>query len=348
MCDPISATAATVAASSIPSWVVPAAAAAVSAAAGLGGAVMSSQAQASAANAIRSQNLATQQAQQDAFIQRMGASNRQTDAQSAVMQQTMADRAAATNIMRQGQQSALQRQQDILDAENKQAEALRGQGDTQAQQLLAQTNQTQLAASQTGAQNQAAMLLGQVAPQGPQPTDPRGTEGDTATQGAVSRRLAEAATNIRTYGSKVAAVNAYSQPTQDVNLAITGNQTGIMPAIAAEKLLAAGSGTRLLPSQVAYRNAGDLGAAMDTLISSRGQSGLDTAALSYGNQTGLANLTQSDATTLAANTANQAKADAAAREATGGIISGLGNLGLYGTGYYFGGPSFLKPQTAPA
>lgn len=328
MCDPVTA-----------------AIAGVSAAVSLGGAVMQSQAQSKAANAIAAQNYQTTQAQNQAFIQRTGAASRQTDAQSAVMQQTMADRAAATADMRTQQTAAQQRQHDILSAENTQAEALRGTGDAQAQALLDATNQQKLQQGQAGYADRANLLLDQSVPAGPTPSDPRGTEGDTATQGAISRRLAQAATNVRNYGSKVAALGAYNQPIQDINLAITGNQTGIMPAIAAEKLLRAGSATRLLPSQVAYRNAGDLGGAMDELLRSRGQSGLDTAALSYGNETGLANLQQSDITTLAANRAAQAKADAAAQESLGGIVSGVSKIGLYGAGFYGGGPSWLMPKT---
>jgi hypothetical protein len=307
-------------------------------------AVISAGAAALGASAIRDQNLATSQAQQQAFNQRLAASSAQTDAQTAAMQQTMADRQTATAQMRTAQSSAQQQQQSVLDAENQQADALRARGDAAAQQLLHQTNQPTLAADQTNAQDQGALLLGQVAPSGPQPSDPRGT-GDPATTAAVSRRLAEAATNVRTYGSKVAAVNAYSQPTFDVNQAISENKTGIMPATTAESLLRAGSATRLLPSQIAYRNAGDLGAAMDELIRSRGQGALDTASLSYGNATNIANLGQSDATTLAANKAAQIKQDALAQQSLGGIISGVGQLGLYGAGYLGGNPLKSTPTT---
>jgi len=319
-------------------------AAGVSAATAIGGSIMSSQAQSRAANAIQQQNIATQQAQNTAFGQRIGAANLQTEAQSAVMQQTMADRAAATADMRQAQSSAQQRQQDILNAENTQAEALRAAGDTQAQELLARTNAERLAQGQEDYASRANLLLDQSTPQGPQPSDPQGS-GDAATKSALTRRLAEAATNVRSYGSKVAALGAYNQPIQDINQAVAANQYGIMPAQSAEKLLRAGAATRLLPSQVAYRNAGDLGAAMDEILRSRGQSGLDTAALSYGNATSTANLAQSDATTIAANRAAQAKADAAYQQSLGGIVSGIGQLGLYGAGYYGSHPGFLNPKT---
>jgi hypothetical protein len=306
---------------------------------------MSSQAQSRAANAIAQQNQATTAAQNQAFTQRMAAANAQTAAQSAAMQQTMADRSTAATSMRTAQLNAQQSQQDILAAENKQAEALRGTGDQAAQTLLQQTTGPQLAQGQQNAAAQGALLLGQAAPQGPAPTDPQGT-GDTATQDAVKRRLAEAATNVRTYGSKVSALQSYSQPTADIGQAIAANQYGIMPAQAAESLLRSGSATRLLPSQVAYRNAGDLGQAMDQLIASRGQGALDTAGLSYGNAVSTANLAQSDADTIAANRAAQAKADAAYQQSLGGIVSSVGQLGLYGAGRYGTLPGFLKTDPA--
>ena len=365
MCEPVSATAASLAtasaaaevggvaagglaagagaaaAASLPAWVMPVAMG-LSAATSLGGAYMSSQAQSKAAQATQNANFATSQAQNQAFNERIAAAGRQTDAQTAVMQQTIADRNANTAQMRSAQSGAQQSQQDIINAENQQAQALRGTGDAQAKLLLGQTDADALAQSQADREAQAALLLDQsTAPAGPATSDP--TEGGTATKAALSRRLAEAATNVRTYGSKVAALGAYDQPIQDINLAVANNQTGIMPAVTADKLLRAGHGTRLLPSQVAYRNAGDLGSAMDAVLSSRGQSGMDSAALSYGNDTGLASLIQGNATTMAANKSSQAQADAKTQQAMGGVISGIGNLGLYGAGYYGGGPSWLTP-----
>lgn len=320
--------------------------AAASAVVSLGGAAYSANAQQKAASAISQQNQATTLAQNQAFTQRMAAANAQTEAQSAAMQQTLSDRAAAATQMRTAQMQAQQNEQDVLAAENKQAESLRQTGDTAAQTLLQQTNAPTLQASQAASAQQGALLLGQAAPQGPQPSDPQPTAGDTATQAAVQRRMAEAASNVRAYGSKVAAVTAYGQPLQDVSQAISANQTGIMPAQTAEQLLRSGNSTRLLPSQIAFRNAGDLGQAMDSLIASRGQGALDTAGLSYGNAVSTANLQQSDADTIAANRAAQAKADAAYQASIGGIISSVGQLGLYGAGRYGSTPGFLT--TTPA
>lgn len=315
--------------------------AAGSAAASIGGTLLSASAQSSAARATQAANLQTQQAQQQAFTERMNAALSQTAQQQQAASDTMQARNIAASQMRESQIAAQQRQQDILAAENQQADALRAKGDEQARLLLDQTNADQLAAAQQRARDQASLLLNQNAPvSGPQPSDPRGTGDDPATKSATARRMAEAASNIRTYGAKVSALTAAGQPITDIGLAIAANKYGIAPAQQAESLLRGGSDTRLQPAQVAFRNAGDLGSAMDALLSSKGQSALDAASLSYGNKVAGANLLQSDLTQLAENKRLQAQADAQFKQSIGGIISGVGQLGLYGAGA-LGGPSLF-------
>lgn len=310
---------------------------AAGAVASIGGTALSASAQAKTANAIQQQNLQTQQAQQQAFGMRLGAANAQTDAQRAAAEQTLADRNAAFSRMRDQQLQAQQSRQDVLAAENVQAEKLRAAGDEQAQQLLQQTNADKLAAAQDEARKQQATLLAASTPglttPGPEPSAPNEPE----SKRALARRLAEASSNVRDYGAKVADLQSYDEPVRSVGLAIAGNQAGIMPAEAADALLRSGSTTRLLPTQVAFRNAGDLGSAMDQLLVSKGQSAQDAASLLYGNKIAGANLLQGDLTQEAANKAAQAKADAQFQQQIGGIISGIGQLGLYGAGYNEGG-----------
>jgi hypothetical protein len=307
---------------------------------------MSNAAQSRAADAVAQQNYQTQLAQNQGFLSRMQATQAQTAAQSQVEQQAIADRSNAALAMRQQQSNAMNQQQQVINAENQQMEAIRQQGDVQGQTLAAATTADQLATAQAQSRAQAAAALASsgVMPQGPGPTDPGGT-GDPATNTAVARRLAEAATNIRDYGSKIGAVQAYQAPLTGVNTAIAAAKTGIMPAVTAQQLLASGNQTRLLPSQVAYTNAANTGQATDALLQAREQAGLGIAGLDYGNQSTLANLTQADTTTLAANRAAQEKVNATAQQQIAGIISGIGNLGLYGVGYKFGGPSFLNPYS---
>jgi hypothetical protein len=330
------------------------ASAAIGTGASLYGAAQSSNAQSKAADAIRQQNLATSQAQQQAFNQRMQAANAQTAGQTAAMEQSFQDQQAASRQTGQAQMAALKSTQDVLQTENTQADNLRQAGDTQAQLLLGQTNPAALAAAQKSQQDQATALLAQnmPAPAGPQATDPSGgtnaVGNDPANRAASARRTAEAATNIRDYGSKIATLSAYDAPTNAVNLAVSANKTGIMPAETADYLLRSGSGTRLLPSQVAYQAATGEGNTQLNLIGSRGQNALDAAGLSYGNAVDIANLGQSDATTLAANKAAQAKQDAAYQQSLGGIVSGVGNLGLYGAAMYGGLGKSLLPGQPPA
>ena len=319
-------------------------AAATSAAAGIGGTIMSAQAQSNAASAVARQNWLTTQAQNQAFYERNAAAQRQTSAQQAVQDQALSDRMIASTQTQQAEQAALKRQQDILAAETQQQQAQTQQGDVAAQDLLARTNAEQLQGSQDRAKAQMMALLtggGGDRPLGPQGTSPTD---DPATTGATARRLAEAATNIRNYGSKVAQTASYAQPMQDVGQAITGNQIGIMPTAIAAKLLHSGSDTRLLPATVQYLGAQQQGGTMQDVISSRQQAGLNLAGLEYGNSVAASNLRQQDIDTLAGNQAAQAQENAKAQQSLGQLVSGIGNLGLYATGYYFGGPDWLHPK----
>jgi hypothetical protein len=250
--------------------------------------------------------------------------------------------------MRDAQMKSLQDYQDTINAQNAQAERLRATGDAAAQQLLTQTNPEALDEAQAQRQQQAAALLNANLPPSPDATSPDAVGRDPVNQGALARRTAEAATNIRDYGSKIGALSAYDAPANAINLAVSANKTGIMPAETADYLLRSGSGTRLLPSQVAYQAATGEGNTQLNLIGSRGQNALDAAGLSYGNAVDIANLGQSDATTLAANKAAQAKQDAAYQQSLGGIVSGVGNLGLYGAAMYGGLGKSLLPGQPPA
>jgi hypothetical protein len=326
--------------------------AATSAAVGTGatlyGAQQSSAAQSRAAEAVRQQNVATTQAQNQAFLERMAATKAQSDAQFATGQRETQDRTTQAMATRAAQNAALDRQNQTVNAENQTADQLRAAADARAQELLQSTAAPGVFdKSQQGAQDQAAMLLAASqapGPTGPAATDPSGSGASTSVNDpvmktALARRMGIAAANIRQYGSDIARVASYGQPLHDTGQAVTENQTAIMPTQAAEKLLAGGSNIRLLPSQIAYRNATDYGGAVDQLIQQRAAGENQYAGLQYGNTTGSANLRQSDADTQAANAAAQAKADAQWQQQVAGLYSGIGQLGLYGAGRY--GPAIL-------
>ena len=317
-------------------------AAIASAVVSVAGTAMEASAQQKQSAAIGAQNQTLANAQNQAFEQRVQAGFQQTAAQQAAQQQTLSDRATASAQTGTQQMAALKNYSDTLNAENTQATNLRSTGDAAAQALLAQTSAANLAGAQTQQQQQAAALIagqpqgGQTGPQVSDPNGPNAVSNDPTQQAAAARGAAEAATNIRNYGAKVAAVNSYDAPVQNVGLAIAGNQAGIMPAQMADQLLRSGSNTLLLPTQTAYAGATAQGQTLDTLLQSQGQSALDAAGLSYGNATDIANLTQGDADTIAKNKLAQQTADIGGQAAIGAGISSLGNLGLRAYGQFGG------------
>ena len=339
MCEPISTTTALLGATAL---------------AGVGtslyGAASSAGAAQDAAAATARSNQQMRDAQNTAFQQRMAATGRQTDAQRASMTQTMADRNAAAALMRQEQSRAMDANKLNLEQENRLAEGYRREGDTKAQELLTDTDAQALAKMQAQReQDQNQLLTANMPTTGPGPGASDPTAGLTSsTREAIARRGAEAATNIRDYGSKIARAASYGAPMFGVGQEIAENKFGIMPATAADALLHSGAPVRALPGQIAYRTAGAEGGAMDEVIRSRGQGELDTAALQYGNETGVANLGQSNAYTTAKNTADQAKADAAYKQAIAGIYSQLGNAAIQGAGYFglFGGGGATPSPTS--
>jgi hypothetical protein len=326
MCDPVSAAIAT----------------AVGTAASLAGTAMGAQAQQKQAQAIASANQQTQLAQNQGFTQRMQAGVAQTAAQTAASQETIQARNQAAMSMRDAQMKSLQDYHDTINAQNAQAERLRATGDVAAQDLLTQTNPQSLDQAQAQRQDQAAALLKENLPPSPDATSPDAVGGDPVNQGALARRTAEAATNIRDYGSRIARAGSYAAPSNAINLAIADAKYGIMPAQQAEELLKSGSATRLLPSKVGYQAATGEGQAQDLLLQSRGQNALDAAGLSYGNATSLANLQQANADQITKNKLAQTSANLEAQASQGKVIQGVGQLGLYGAGQYYGGGSPLS------
>jgi hypothetical protein len=293
-----------------------------------------------AAQAVADQNRANQEAQNQGFTARNAAAMQQADTQREVSNQTLAARNQAFDVTRQGQQGAMQRYQEMLDAQNQQAETLRSRGDTASQQLLEATSGQQLADAEERRRMQQEALLAQNMPETEGPTT-----SDPVERAALARRVAEGATNIRHYGSALARADAYGAPSEEVKLAAADARYGIMPSQAAEKLLTSGSATRLLPSKTQYQQATSMGGAQDVYEQSRGQAGLDTAKLTADNATNIANLAQSNEQRAADNRSAQAQADAAAARAQGAMISSLGNVISYGAGYFGGNPF---SATAPA
>ena len=316
-------------------------AAAASAAASLGGAYMSAKAQQSAANAMAQQNWTEQQAQAQGFLSRMATTQGQTTAQTNALLQEQADRNQIAMNMYQQEQAAQTQQQQILAAENQQAAQLQQTGANAGQTLLQQTSGPALQAAQAASAAQAVGLVSATpgGPGGPtaadptNPTAPSANADDPALKQALATEAATAATNIRNYGAKVAAVQSYQAPLSAINTAVNQNAQGIMPAQAAYKLLSSGSNTLLFPTQVAYQNAQTIGQAQDLAAQARGQAAQAGAQLAYNDQTQLADLAQSDADVNAQNIAGQSEANAQYQQQLGNLVSGVGQLGMAVTGY---------------
>jgi hypothetical protein len=320
----------------------------VGAAASLGGAAMSSSAANASAQATATENQRLRTSQNEGFTARLNAQLAQTQAQRGVSSETYSARTAAADTTNAAQLKSLSDYRDVLNTENTQAQGFRATGDTAAGTLLSSTTGTTLADAQAAKEAEAAALLAPHIPTGPEPSDPSGTNtvsSDPAYQAASKRRTAEAATNIRNYGSTIGKVASYAAPISTVENAVAANKVAIMPAQTADYLLRSGSSTRLLPSQEAYTAASGEGGAEQTLLKAKGQAGLDEAALTYGNTTAQANLAQADKDTLARNAAAQAKSDADYAASQGKIISGIGQLGLYGAGRIGGLSDIFTPST---
>ena len=244
------------------------------------------------------------------------------------------------DAMRGGQTSAIEGQQDLLAGMNAEEGGYRDQGYANADDLMGKTSGENLAGAQSDWNSQAAHLLDANYPV----SGDSGTS-DGVTNAALSRRAAEAATNIRAYGSKASQVGSYAAPLRTIQNAVTDSQTGIMPSAMASKLLQNSQPVLMSPSQTAWGNAGKYGEAAMGAAAAAGQSAQNIAGLQYQDSTDIANLTQADKATTAANIAEQAKADAAYKASMGQVFSSLGNLGLQGAGYYGKLPSFLQTGT---
>lgn len=302
------------------------------------GMFQNARAQKDAANAIAQQNRETMAAQNEGFTSRLAATAAQTEAQKAAYQATLGNERDIANAMRARQQGAFQQQQSILDTANKAQEGFRGAGYANADALMGQTSGANLGQAQTDWQNQGASLLDANMPAFAQTG---GTGDDPYVNQSLARRAAEAAANIRGYGAKTAKLGSYGAPFNTIGNAITESQTGIMPADMASKLLSSSAPVLLAPAETAWTNAGRYGEAAIGAAQQSGQMAQNIANLQYQNSTDLANLKQSDRDVTAANISEQAQADAKFKAAMGNVISGIGNLGLQGAGFYGKLPSWL-------
>jgi hypothetical protein len=321
MCDPVTATLAV-----------------AGGAMGLYGASQQASAQKKAANAIAEQNQADIAAQTQGYAQRLADTKVQTEAQKAAWNTTMGNVNQIADTMRTTQNSALDAQASVNDAANQQEAGYRAQGQQAAGDLLDTTSAGNMQQAQMDWESNVRDLLTPYMPQG---STAVGTGDDPEVAAAVARRTAQAATNIRQWGADNAKVGSYVAPMTLVQNAITNAKTGIMPAQIASDLLQSSYPVLENPARQSWSDAGTYGAAATAAAQQAGQNALDVAGLRFQNDQGLANLQQANTEQAAANKASQATADAQFQAQMGALISGIGNLGLQGAGYYGKLPGFL-------
>ena len=320
---------------------------AVSAAGAAYGAVSSS----NAAKAQAKSNDAAISAQNTGFFARNADARRQLDAQSAAQGTSQQAQEQAFATMRGQQDTALTARDEAVSAQNRAAEGIRAQADSQQQGLLADTSGQTLMDARTAdvtARNDAAA----PAALNIQTANPLSNSDKSETKQAFAGRLAEAAGNVRSYGQRLAQVQSFTAPLTTVSQAISKEQAGIMPAAAANQLLQSGQGVRLLPSQAAYQIAGTEGASRQGMIGAALEGDLNVAKNQFEGGTNAANLQQGNATQLAQNAATRAQMQAQKDAALGQLISTAGNVGTYAAGAYgdqingaFGGQGVKEPLT---
>lgn len=311
--------------------------------------VASSNASAAAASANQ-QQIAAQQA---AFSARNEAQVRQTQEQAAAQDLGQENYRQQEQTMRESQSQALQQKQDTVNVMNQQEEQVRNQ----TQQQVQNTTQNVItpASLQAAQATSEAQRVAGAAPvvQDIGASDPTASPtASNATKSALSDAMARASDYTQQYSANLAKLGAYSAPVAASGIATKELAGNLMPSAAADQLLKAGASARLLPSQVAYQNATNLG---QSEIASNTQRTADLMALTRmkeQNAGDLATLQQSDTNANIQTGLNYTQARAAALKSLGSGVSALGNAAItYGASQggfsdLFGGPG-TGPGNAP-
>lgn len=320
---------------------IPLITAGVSAAASIGGAVMSANAQKSVAEAQMNAAAQAQQAQEQGFFQRMTAQQEQNARDFATQTSAISSENQA-QAQFEAQQSQARAQREAQIQQNNQQTQDVG---NQAQQLVKSTENQVTPESLAAAQQQQQAQIEALAspgtaniasgtsnlPQGQGPTAASASAGDSETQSAIATRLAQAAAATRQYTTNQAKVASYGAVPASLQNTSTTLGTAASPLAFQQKGIEAGQPAYLAPSTVSYQQAGNYYQNLLKAIQARTQGRLNVSnAIATGDIT-YADLQQADTATAAQNqaaiTAWQAEANPLP-----GILSGIGNLGLYASG----------------
>lgn len=311
-----------------------AAAGAVAALAGAG--VQYSAAQDSSAAAARA-NQQSIMSQNQAFQARQAAQRQQTQEQAAVQSASQQRYEDTQKAMRAQQDAALTQRQDTISKLNLQQQALSDQTQQQVQQTTQQQITEQaLKDAQAASEAQRIAASQQAPPPTPTAASPIVQPGGAA-KSALAKEMADAAAYSQDYSRRMAALGAYSAPTDTTKLATTQLGTALMPAAAADRLLKSGANALLLPSQTAYENATNYGKSAMTANTADTDENMLVTKTRASNAIDLANLQQENEKAYIQTGLNMAQARAASKKALGGGLSALGSAALLGAGAFGGG-----------
>lgn len=288
--------------------------------------------QAKAADAQKAANTQNAIASNNAFWARNQNSRQELEQEGTAQRTAQAAQEQAFQSQRQGQAQALSERDKVVQQENQTAADIRGSADKQQSLLLGQTSGAALSDAQTAEASSRAASFAPIA-QNIQTTTPFATGAEGAgspSKQAFASRLAEAADSVREYGKRVAQVASYTAPLNTVQQAATNENTGLMPAAAANQLLQSGQSIRLLPSEAAYGIAGSEGQQTQQAIQSGLQGDMGVLKNRYAGQESVIGLDQTNSETIANNRATEAASNAKVGQSIGGLISSAGNLAAYG------------------
>ena len=221
----------------------------------------------------------------------------------------------------------LTNRQNVINQTNEQTQALSDKANQAVSQGTAAVTPASLQQSQAD-QVAAQSALNAPNVQNIQTSNPLGAADTGVTKDAMDAGNAEAAKYVKNYGDTLADLSGYNAPLQLANTTATGINTALMPLSAQNQLIQTSAPALLAPSTLAYQQdqayAGDVNQA--NAMTYQGETGLaqDTAS----NETTLANLLQGDTNTNIQNTLSLKQMADAAMAGVGTGVTSLANTGL--------------------
>lgn len=301
-------------------------------AAGAGLAYSQGQDAASSAAAAQQQAAASQNT---AFMARNQAAQQQLADQTAISDRTQQTFQQNQQAQQDQQLAAMDQHTNTLAGINTQEQAISASRDQAVNAGLASSNAAALAQAQA-AQGASQVALNAGAQGGTaisvsNPTTTGGAAGggsSSITKDANDAAMARSNAVVSQYGGSLARLSAYNAPTTTANEATTNINTGLMPTVAAEQLLKTSAEPLLAPSNLAYQQAGQYGAAVDLSNAADNQAALAVSQSAADSKDALANLTQSNDAARIQGNLNLTQQRAANLAALGNGLTQLGGAGL--------------------